>query len=74
MGVGVHTVGEAACLLPITEGLCVKSVCQPRIGGRWCKTAQALIPAFMSLLGTLQGPDLESEACRDPKGWVLDSA
>lgn len=52
MGVRDHTVGEAACLLPIFEGLCVKSICQPRIGGKWYKTAQALIPAFMSLLGT----------------------
>lgn len=57
MGPRDHTVGKAACLLPVIEGLCVKSICQPWIGGKWCKTARALIPACASLL-TFCGPDL----------------
>lgn len=53
-----HTVGEAVCVLPVTEGLCIKTICQPRNGGKWCKIAHALIPAYTGLLETLCGPDL----------------
>lgn len=53
-----HTVGESVCVLPATEGLWVKTFCQPRIGGKWYKTAHALMPACMGLLETPCGPDL----------------
>lgn len=53
-----HTVGEAACLLPATENLCVQSIHQPNHGGKWCKTAQAPLPVCMCLPGTFCGPDL----------------
>ena len=39
-----HTVGEAACLLPATEDLCVQSIHQPNHGGKWCK-----LPKLLSL-------------------------
>lgn len=44
-----HAVGEAVWVLPATGGLCVKNFCQPRIGGKWCKTAPLLsLPARAS--------------------------
>lgn len=44
-----------------TGGLCVKNFCQPRIGGKWCKTALSY-PCLHGPPGNILWPRTESEA------------